>query len=949
MRRKGLTLLLVALLVAATALQAQETRGQILGRVTDPTGAVVVGGTVTGVNTGTNVRTVASTNQSGDYVLPFLIPGAYTVTVEMTGFKKFVQEGIGVQVNDRATLNVALEIGQSSETVRVIADAPLVDTSTASMGQVVDNRRILELPLKDGNPIMLSNLAPGVMNLSPGGWSRPFDVGSPSNIAINGTRTGNNEFTMDGAPNIQRAAVAYVPPPGVVEEFKIQTATFDASYGFTPGAVINVSLKAGGNDVHGQMYHFLQNPKLNANKFFSNKAGLPKAVIRQNRWGASGSGPVYIPKLYNGHNRTFWMYGYEGIHDADPRGTITTAVPTSAQKNGDFSGLLALGSQYQIYDPATIRAAEGGRFSRQPLAGNIIPSSRISPVARKIADLWDPPNQPGTFDGRDNWTTSGPEWDKYFNHVFRVDHNFSDKQRFFVRGNINDRRQQYDTRFNNAQGSNFFRKNRGLAADHVYIFTPQFLLNTRYSYTRFVEGVEPLQSAMDLAALGFSTSFVGQIRGVSARGLKLPYISVGGRGTLADGTLNFRYDDTHDLAANFTNMVRSHTMRFGAGYRAYRENRFDLGQSSGSFNFGASWTRGPLDTSPSAPMGQGLASFLFGLPDSGSFPINDSYAEQSKAWSFYFQDDWKVSTRLTLSFGIRYELEQPLTERFNRSVRGFDAGAASPIEAQAKANYAQSPIPEIPVNQFQAKGGLTFAGVNGLPRTLWTTDKNNFMPRIGFAHTFNPKTVVRGGYGIFFDQLGVTRQHVNQAGFNRNTDFVASLDNGQTFVANLVNPFPSGLDRPVGAGQGLATFLGQGISYNEENLVAPYMQRWQLGVQRELPKQSMIEVSYVGNRGTKQRIGQQLDPTPRRYLSTSPVRDQETINYLAAVRNPFYPLLPKTSLAGTTVSRAQLLRPYPHFTGIGYNFNQGYSWYHSLQTRAEKRFAQNYTLSFSWT
>ena len=184
------------------------------------------------------------------------------------------------------------------------------------------------------------------------------------------------------------------------------------------------------------MYHFLQNPVLNANKFFSNKAGLPKAVIRQNRWGINGSGPVYIPKLFNGRNRTFWMYGYEGIHDADPRGTITTAVPTSAQKNGDFSSLLALGSQYQIYDPATIRPAEGGRFSRQPLAGNIIPSSRINPVARKIADLWDPPNQPGTIDGRDNWTTPGPEWDKYYNHVFRIDHNLSDKQRFFVRGNL---------------------------------------------------------------------------------------------------------------------------------------------------------------------------------------------------------------------------------------------------------------------------------------------------------------------------------------------------------------------------------------------------------------------------------------------------------------------------------------------------------------------------------
>jgi hypothetical protein len=281
-RRVCVALLIVALASAAT-LSAQETRGQILGRVVDPTGAIVVGATITAVNTGTNVRTAGSTNQTGDYVLPFLIPGVYSVTVEMTGFKKFVQEGINVQVNDKATLNVALEIGQASETVRVTADAPLVDTSTASMGQVVDNRRILELPLKDGNPIMLSNLAPGVMNLSTGGWTRPFDVGSPSSIAINGTRTGNNEFTMDGAPNIQRTNVAYVPPPGVVEEFKIQTATFDASYGFTPGAVINVALKAGSNALHGQMYHFLQNPVLNANKFFSNKAGLPKAVIRQNR------------------------------------------------------------------------------------------------------------------------------------------------------------------------------------------------------------------------------------------------------------------------------------------------------------------------------------------------------------------------------------------------------------------------------------------------------------------------------------------------------------------------------------------------------------------------------------------------------------------------------------------------------------------------------------------
>ena len=929
---------------------AQETRGQILGRVTDPTGAVVTGAQVQAVATATNVRTAAATNETGDFVLPFLNPGEYTVTVEVSGFKKFIREGITVQVNDRVTLNVQLEVGQATESVRIVGEAPLIDTSSASMGSVIDHRRLMELPLKDGNPIMLSNLAPGVMNLSTGGWTRPFDVGSPSSIAINGTRTGNNEFTMDGAPNIQRTSVAYVPPPGVVEEFKIQTATFDASYGFTPGAVINVSLKAGTNAVHGQWYHFLQNPKLNANKFFSNKAGLPKAVIRQNRWGGNASGPIRIPKLYDGRNRSFWMYGYEGIHDADPRGTVTTAVPTAAQKDGDFSDLLKLGANYQIYDPATIKPAAGGRFSRDPLAGNIIPRNRINPTARKIADYWEPPNEIGTSDGRNNWTTPGPEWDKYFNHVFRIDHNISDKQRFFVRGSINDRIQQHSVRFNQAVGQNFFRKNRGLVGDYVYLFTPQFLMNTRYSYTRFLEGTIPIQMGWDLAGLGFSGAFIDQIKQTDPRGVKLPYINPSNYGALGDSTHSFRYDDIHDLAANFTNLVRSHTMRFGVAYRVYRENSFNLGQSSGSFDFGTNWTRGPLDSSPGAPMGQTMASFLFGLPTGGFFPINDSYAEQSGTWAFYYQDDWKLTSKLTINFGMRYELEVPITERFNRSVRGFNATAASPVEAQAKANYANAPIPEVPVSQFQAKGGLTFAAVGGLPRSLWATDRNNFMPRIGFAYALNPRTVFRGGYGIFFDPLGITRQHVNQAGFNQNTDFVASLDNGQTFIANLTAPFPAGFTRPSGSTLGLATYLGQGISYFEEDLRAPYMQRWQLGVQRELPMQSVVEISYVGNKGIKQRISRQLDPVPRQYLSTLRVRDQATIDYLAAaVTNPFYPLLPKTSLAATTTSRGQLLRPYPHFTGISHNENQGYSWYHSLQTRFEKRFSLDYLFSVSWT
>ena len=275
---------LLSFAIASTAF-AQDSRGQIQGRVTDPSGAIISGATVRAVNTATNIATPVATNQTGDFLIPFLLPGTYKVSVEATGFKQWIRDGVGVQVNDRVTLNAALTVGSAAEAVSVTADAPLVDASSASLGTVVDQRRVSELPLKDGNPIMLSSLSPGVMNLSTGGWSRPFDNASPSAIAISGNRTGTNEFTLDGAPNTTGMGgnVAYIPPAGVVEEFKIQTATFDAANGFASGAVVNVSLKAGTNQLHGQLYEFFQNPVLNANSFFNNLSGQPRANVRQHR------------------------------------------------------------------------------------------------------------------------------------------------------------------------------------------------------------------------------------------------------------------------------------------------------------------------------------------------------------------------------------------------------------------------------------------------------------------------------------------------------------------------------------------------------------------------------------------------------------------------------------------------------------------------------------------
>ena len=709
--------------------------------------------------------------------------------------------------------------------------------------------------------------------------------------------------------------------------------------------------------MHGQASYILQNPALNSNNFFRLAAGKPQN--RVHRTSDSLTGPLYIPKVYNGRNKSFFTLGFEWIYSFDPSPWVVEAVPTLAERKGDFSSLLAIGSQYQIYDPYSTTPATGGQFSRKPLTGNIIPPSQINPVAANMAPYWDLPNQPGTIDGTNNYTMGKAAQDTYGNELARVDHNVSDKERFYVRGNLTTLQRPENVRQQKTVGENFFRFNRGFSADNIYMASPRFFVDTRFTLTRFYFGYSPYQDGWDLAALGFSSTYINQIKQLDTRALKFPRIQPTGYSNLGGGDSDNGNNgdtqttyNTYEWAVNVTNVIGQHTVRSGGAYRMYQRNAFDLGSSSGSFSFGSTYTGGPLSSSAASPIGQGLASFLYGIPSSGSIPINADYAEQTNYWAFYSQDDWKVSTKLTLTLGLRYELPLPLTERFNRSVQAFNPTATLPIAPQVLQNYAQNPISQVPVSQFKVMGGLTFAGVGGNSRGLWNTSGKEFMPRVGFAYSIRPTTIVRGGYGIYYEPLGVVNLNVNQSGFSSSTAFTGTVDNGQTYIAYLPNPFPNGFVKPVGAANGASTFLGQGISFFNPGTTNPYMQRWQFAVQQQFPGKSLLELSYVGNRGTRLRVGQDLNPVPRQYMSTLPTRDQTAINTLsAAVANPFYPLLPSTSLSGTTVSTSQLLRPYPQFTGISASMNSGFSWYHALQARVEKRLSGGLSAqySFSWS
>jgi hypothetical protein len=961
--------LLAAVLLGSSLVFGQESRGTILGRVTDSTGAIILGAKVQATNVATNTGASSVTNESGNFEIPYLLPGIYRVTAELPGFKKSVRDGIELRVNDRLTLDFTLEIGDVAESVVVTGETPLLESTRASVGMVMDQKRVTDLPIKGGNPLYLMRLVPGVTPPSRGNGQNPFDPQAGTvTLNVNGTKGASNEVRLDSVTNLSQTNNSYSPPQDLVQEYKIHTAGYDAALGHAAGAIVDISIKSGTNTPHGTAYYF--DSRIQANLWFSNKwlydptTGPITDEKRRKanpgrtnqRVGFTLTGPVFIPRLYNGRNRTFFSFGYEPrVYESLPV-TFTGTVPTPAERQGDFSALLRLGTEYQIYDPATIAPAPGGRFSRQPLAGNIVPTSRINPIAKNLMGYWPIPNASGTADGRQNFFMTTPSSRHWHSELGRIDQNFTQNHRLFVRFNTFgwDLTQNYNMP-TIAYGDNTRFKGYGAVIDDVYVLNAQLLLDVRYGLNYHHKAFSRNSQGFDLLSLGFPQSLVNEIRSKNnPAGIAFPGVSVDG-GAFTNmgndgGYLQTTYYQT--LTGTVTKITGNHSIRMGGEFRLNRENGYNFGYVAPQLTFSTTWTRGPLDNSPGAPIGQGLASMVLGFPTGGYIDINASRAEQSIFTGLFVQDDWRATQRLTLNLGLRYEYEGPVSERFNRSLRGFDCTTPSPIEQQARANYALAPIPEVPVSAFRTPGGLTFAGVNGQPRGLWKSGKTNFAPRVGLAYQLLRKTVLRAGYGIFYDPQAVERQSANQTGFSQSSSLIPSLDNGLSFVATLSNPFPSGLQLPAGAAGGFKTFLGRSVSFFNESMPNPYMQRWSFSVQQELPQRVVLDVTYVGNRGTKLVATRQLDTIPARYLSTSPVRDQATIDFVSAqVKNPFFgiPEFTGTGLGGLNVSRSSLLLPYPHFTGIAVNLPTGFSWYHSLQTSAGKRFAKGFTVHSHWT
>jgi outer membrane receptor protein involved in Fe transport len=940
--------LFLALLASISVTTAFSQTAQVTGRISDQAGAVVPNAQITVTNVNTELSRQAVSNSEGYFTIPLLPPGEYRVAVKRDGFKPLVQSSVTLQVEQVLRLDYTMEAGALNETVNVTASAALLETETSSLGKVVDQQRIQNLPLLGRNPYSLVALVPGARP-SAGLNDLPVDQISQSFVSINGARANQNEYLLDGAPNTaaaQNQPVVFVNPDAV-QEFKVETNSYSAQNGRAGGGIFNIVTRSGTNEFHGTVYDYLRNDALNANTFFGNRAGQSKPPFRFNQFGATIGGPIDFPEKvfgpleYAGKNRSFFFGSYEGVRFSQG-GTYIGSVPTLLQRNGDFSQTRnAAGAVIPIYDPATTRPnpSNPAQFIRDQFPGNVIPRNRWNPVALKMLEFIPLPNAAGnTNTAAGNFVTAAANRISKDTFSVRLDHQLAEKHRLSGRFNFDNTPIARPNFYNNIASPTFGRqvfKRRNFGLDYTATFSPTTVGNFLFSFTRLENNRAPFSSGFDITSLGLPAALKPDLIPES-----FPSITVAGLGgsfsITNSGTTNLlggndliRFgDNTASWVGSITKTLMRHTLKFGGETRLLRPNYRQFADIAINFTFAQTFTQGPNPTAAAAAStGVGFAAFVLGIAG-GNYGRVAALAMQVKYYGGYVQDDWKVTDKLTLNLGLRYEYESPRTDRFNQ-LTNFDYNATPPLTAPG----------------LNLRGALTFVGVNGNPREQWNSDRNNFAPRIGFAWNVRPKTVVRGGAGIFYTPLtgvGGASGAFGVSGFEAATTLVTSL-NGVTPINFLDNPYPTGINLPTGSSLGPATLLGQNIRFTDRDLRQSYSIQWNLNVQRELPGQLLLELGYAGNRGLKLQQDLELNQLPDAAL---PLGDGLRVQ----VDNPFFGQIATGTLASRTVARVQLLRPYPHYQSvISANAPFASSTYHAGQVSLQRRFSRGLTVNGSYT
>ena len=965
MQRQTLRAFVALILVAfVTPLWAQKDAGAIVGLVRDSSGAVVAGAKVTLTDTERGQSFATTTSESGEYVASPLHVGRWVVTVEHAGFKKAVSAPVEINVQDRAAVNVTLQIGQVTEEMVITGAAPLLQTETSELGQVVDSKRVANLPLNGRNFAQLALLSAGTAPSEPG--SR--DEGG-FGFSANGARSLQNNFLLDGIDNnsnlpdlLNKTNFVIQPPVDALQEFKVQSNAYGAEFGRGNGAVINAVIKSGTNQLHGSLWEFLRNDKLDGRNFFDDPK-LPTPPYKQNQFGGTFGGPIVIPGIYNGRDRTFFFVDYEGLRVRQAQ-TQTALVPSTNWRNGDFSDLIDLGSPVstlaadgttvvpaldcngvqtyagEIFDTRQTQTS-GAYFSGLcgfPFAydgsgnpTNVIPTGSIDPLAQRLALLYP---QPGVLFQGNNFLSNPVLKETRNNFDVRIDQKFNDRDYTFFRFSFEDQPRTIPGTFPGfADGGGFFsgveeNSYRSFATSWTHVFKPQLINELRFGYNRINSQRAQLFANVDVSQ---QEGFPGVPFSPGIGGLPQLGFSDGSAPTLGSPTFlpSKELQNSYTLSDNLTWVKGSHTLKYGTEIRREEFTIYQPASPRGNLSFGPTLTDNPAAQGTG---GSGFASFMAGLTEGGGINNLHNVDYFRQTYSFYGQDDWKVSPRLTVNMGIRYELFLPATERHNQ-MASFDlSNPSNPTLILPKGENVQlTPIiaQAVQVSPTGSKG-------------LVNTDFNNFAPRFGFAFQMTPKTVLRAGYGVFYGGQENGPYSNPSPGFNppffKNEAFISPCS------ASSANP-----NNPTDCAVQNIRFLANGFPSTaltdpntpiffsvDKDLRTPYMQQWHVSVQEELPGNSLLELTYAGSKGTKLYTffnGNQAAPSINSSDATAP-------------RRPVFGSLPDSGPC--TLETPENCNPV-FDTGIDWFRSSGKSVYHSLQAHYEKRLSHGLQFQASYT
>ncbi len=976
--KKAILVLAMAVFAGAGSLWAQTSRATLGGRVTDAQGSAVPNAEVSVVSEETDVKQITRTNEQGNWVVQFLIPARYNFTISAAGFKSVEHKGIVLQTSDNKQIDSQLEVGSTTTELTVTAEVPLIDTTAATSGTVISQDQILEMPSSSRVLTILATLSPGVLQQDQNNntahlWSHD----AASQLTVDGGRnnTRSNTFELNGMPNLKTGGQAgFMPAPDAIQEFRVVMNAYDSSIGRQAGGTIQMVTKSGSARLHGSLYEFNQNNVFNANTFQSNLVGAAKAPIHFNEYGGTIGGPVWVPKVYNGKQKTFFFFAYDGTRNQDPR-FGTRSVFTDLERKGDFSqsftstvtGGTRTRIPLQIYDPNTVVA--GG--ARTLFPGNIIPTNRLSKVAQNILNYVPLPNNPGdgTSTDANNYIPSSSRVNKMADISGRGDHSWNNSHKSFVSvGWYHEDELSGDDYHNPSTGSYQHRMARTIQADHVYTVSPTTILDVRANLARYEEPNNDKGVNFDTASLGFPSTFTSQ-QAVGAfpriEGL-FSTIGVSQAGSVVDTSY-------YTFAGTLTKVTGNMTWKAGAEHWVLQQANKGIG-TQGVFTFdNSNWTRQNALNSGAIGVGSNAASFLLGLPSSGSFPRNADAMWSQHFEAFYVQNDWRVTPRLTINMGLRYDWETPVSERFNRMTTVFDPTVVNPMSDAAQAAYTNilnSPANAnnvgiqilkqyLPASSFKLMGAQMFAGVGGQSRGIYHTDWTQIQPRLGFAYKLGPNTVIRGGGGRFsqasFDTGG-------QNGFSRSTTLNVTSDNFFTPYDSLDNPYRNGILAPTGSSLGALTNLGQGVTWNYQDQRRFYSWEYSLHLQHQL-KSWLFELGYTHNKtyNITQGLNQNLPPYDlwQKYLGVQSVfdgagRPLDTLLWNTLVPNPFQglPNVTGSPSTNTTTTVHQLLNNVKILDGMTQNlYPWGKNQYDAMLAKVEHRFSKGFAVinSFTWS